>query len=112
MIPCKLMKPYDAEWGRLSYEKRLEVWFEENRLKMRGEPEGFQVEDYKTMMENFCISCKKPRIGDYINFRRDIKDFLIEDQKILVEGFFTMYNISPMMLLLRSVFGEYEPGKN
>jgi hypothetical protein len=106
------MKSYDNGWNRLSDEERLEIWFDENKVKMQGEPDGFKIDDYKNMMENFCISCKNPRIYDYINFTGDIRHFMPKDREILVRGFFAMYNLSPEMLLLRSIFGEYEPGKN
>ncbi len=100
------MRPFDAGWGKLSPLERLAQWFEGRKPHFRG-----HIREYRILMENFCISCKDPGLGDYVNFTRDVRFYEAAHQELLCEGFFAMYNTSPGLLMLRHI-RESDPRRN
>ena len=92
------MKPFEEGWEKLSNEERLDVWLEKNKKEM-----GERFADYQEFLENFCISCPNPDMGDYCNFRNDIKLYKFKDGILLLDGFMAMYNVSGSLLELRSI---------
>lgn len=72
-------------------------------MKNKGRLKG-DVKEYKTLLENFCISCENPTYRDYLNFSMiDVRFYPQEDQEVLVEGFFTMHNTTLSALELLSI---------
>ncbi len=100
------MKPLSAGWEQLSPLERLAYWFEGRKPAFRG-----HIREYRTLMENFCISCKDPGLGDYVNFTRDVRFYEAAHQELLCKGFFAMYNTSPALLVKRAK-RESDPRRN
>lgn len=92
------MKPFSAGWEKLSPLERIAFWFGQNKSRLKG-----RLNEYRNLMENFYISCKNPKLEDYLNYERDIRFYPAKHQEVLKEGFFAMYNLSPDLFALRSV---------
>jgi len=92
------MKPFSAGWEKLSPLERIALWFRQNKGCFKG-----KLQEYRLLMENFCITCTEPKLDDYFNYQRDIRFYPARHQEALRDGFFAAYNISPTLLALRSV---------
>ena len=101
-----IIQPFAEGWQALSDEDRLRRWYNLNKKGLVGDKHAIN-----TMMHNFCISCHSPTIDDFVNFCHDIALFPAQDQALLKEGFYAMYNLSPTLLELRS-YAVIRPGLN
>ena len=100
------MKPFSAGWEELSPLERITIWIDQNNFEF-----GKNAPEYQRLMENFVISCENPRSHDYLNFQQDIRFYKPKHQELLKQGFFAMYNISPLLLAIRS-FNVIDPERN
>lgn len=99
------MESFSAGWEALCPLERLEQWFDACKPELRG-----HIREYHRLMENFCISCTEPDLGDYLNFVSDVRDYSPVHQALLCEGFFAMYNTSPARLV--RAWRESDPRRN
>jgi hypothetical protein len=90
------MRPHEQTPDDLSGLERIADWFSNNKEKLRG-----RLREYKTLMSNFYISCKDPKLEDYLNFQIDIRYYPPEHRRILQEGFFVMYDTTLKQLNAR-----------
>jgi len=85
--------------------ENLLAWFEDNEHLFSG-----MSEEYRTLMENFRLSCEHPEFHDYVNFKSDIRFYSREHQAVLRKGFFAMYGLNEQLFLLAS--GAVSPDMN
>ena len=76
--------------------ERLAAWLDQNRTSFKG-----NIGLYRTLLENFYLTCNEPRLHDWLNFEKDISLYPTLDQDYLHKAFCTMYGTTPTMISMR-----------
>ncbi|MEK6874361.1 MAG: hypothetical protein AABX52_01275 [Nanoarchaeota archaeon] len=84
------MDTLPENWREIKPLTRLEFWWDVNYSKF-----GENAPIYKTLLENFYLTCKQPQLHDYLNFENDIKHYKTSHQVLLQHAFCIMYNTTP-----------------